>query len=132
MKVDKIIPQGSHLWTAEGAAAGRRRYVDGQDKDKPTDETRVPHVEAFVAAVRLRIENLDPDKPLARPLCEVGFATTPLERLEQHAKHQSSNYLMNLTDSTCRILYGQRFEIKQFVLFHMFEPVQAAIGEVLF
>lgn len=132
MKVDKIIPQGSHLWTAEGAAAGRRRYVDGQDKDKPKDETRVPHVEAFVAAVRLRIKTLDPDKPLVRPLCEVGFATTPLERLEQHAKHQSSNYLMNLTDSTCRILYGQRFEIKQFVLFHMFEPVQAAIGEVLF
>jgi hypothetical protein len=42
MKVDKVVPQGSHGWTSDGAAADRRRYIDGDgDKERLKDKTRL-------------------------------------------------------------------------------------------
>lgn len=49
-----------------------------------------------------RVPQADFDKPLARPLCEVGYSNNAETRLKMHRKHTESNYLPNLTHAICQ------------------------------
>lgn len=106
------------------AVAGERKYVKG--------ETQSDTCLAWIQNTRARISSLLPDVPLDRPLAEVGYATVPIERLEQqHAKHTSSNYLMNLCEAICEVLYGQRYSIAQYIVFHTFHLAHAMYAEII-
>ena len=81
-------------------------------------------------ATRTRIQHYPPNVPLQRPLSEVGWARNLQERLDQHTKHQSSNYLMNMTESICRVKYKD-YGIRQYGIFRIFETEHAMLGEIL-
>ena len=102
---------------------GDRKYVNSK--------THQANITAWLAATRARLNGCPADEPLARPLCEVGYATKPGERLEYHSKYLNSNYIMNLTEAVCKTMFRQ-YSMAQFVLFHLFHPVHAMIGEIIF
>ena len=67
---------------------------------------------------------------VVRPLCEIGYATRPQRRLEEHSKHQKSNYLMNLTDAICKWKFPQ-YKIVQYVVFSVVHFTHASFAEIL-
>jgi hypothetical protein len=111
--------------SAQKAAEGARMYI-------PVDKAaRIEVIKAWIAHVRTRIENLPPDHRLERPLCEIGYAAKPIERLLQHKKHTDSNYIMNLTEAVCKEMWGDKYRIEQFVLFHLWKNTHAMSAEIL-
>lgn len=52
---------------------------------------------------RLQIPLSEHNKPLQFPLCEVGYSVRCVERLKQHASHNSSNYVMKLADAVLNV-----------------------------
>lgn len=110
-------------WSLTESVAGKRKYIK--------DEAQAEKCSAWIENVRHRISSLPADQPLERPLAEVGYATTPIERLDQHARHSSSNYLMNLCEAICWVLYGDRYSITQYVVFHSFHLTHAMYAEIV-
>jgi len=119
--VDQALP--SKVWNREKAMRGERRYIEGR--------TQARKCNFWIAAARQRLEGLSPDESLARPWAECGYATHPNERLDQHAKHTSSNYLMNLTDAICKTQFQGKYIISQFVVHQIIHYTHAMYGEVL-
>jgi len=111
--------QGSKL-------GGKRKYFVKKDM---TAQHRIQITTSWAAKCRARLQNEDQQSPLPRPLVEVGYASA-LKRLDQHQKHQSSNYLMNLTEAICKVEFPDFF-IKQFVVFHIFDVTHAMFGEII-
>ncbi|KAF2418218.1 hypothetical protein EJ08DRAFT_703193 [Tothia fuscella] len=87
----------------------------------------------------------DPEErrmPMAMPLNEVGYANNCVRRLEAHAAHTSSNYIMNLAESALvlaaklngkgdrAVRYG--YQVKQWVIYNLFEPAQGVLAEIFF
>jgi len=105
---------------------GRRRYIDSYHRRNVC----VRWIAATRARLRGHADDGEMDKPLERPLCEVGYATNPLERLQQHEAHESPNYLMNLTHAIC-VLKFQQYSMVPFVVLHMFNPTHAMLGEII-
>lgn len=120
VRVDSIIGKP---WSLTESVAGKRKYIK--------DEARAEKCLAWIENVKHRLSSLPADQPLERPLAEVGYATTPIERLDQHARHSSSNYLMNLCEAICRVLYGHRYSIEQYVVFHNFHLTHAMYAEIV-
>ncbi|KAF2139518.1 uncharacterized protein K452DRAFT_310478 [Aplosporella prunicola CBS 121167] len=87
------------------------------------------------AALEARIKQLPTDlqdKPLHPPLRYIGYGN-PAKRLENHIKHQSSNYIMNLTESTCRAVWKNRgFRVEGFPIYWCETPEACIASEVLF
>jgi hypothetical protein len=127
---------------------GYRHYLKGdsektrqrQNYDSSPDPTQKLKVLAWCKMVRVRIDSMDPleqDKPLAMPLCEIGYSWECLERLTQHKNHQSSNYVMNLCEAVCSMLYhrgalSKNYHMLQFVIFNCWEPAQGILAELFF
>jgi len=120
VEVDSVIGKP---WPLTESVAGKRKYIK--------DEGQAEKCIAWIENVRHRISSLPADQPLERPLAEVGYATTPIERLDQHARHTSSNYLMNLCEAICWVLYGDRYSIAQYVVFHTFHLSHAMYAEIV-
>ena len=120
VEVDSMIGKP---WSLSESVAGKRKYI--------RDEGQAEKCFAWIENVRHRISSLPADQPLERPLAEVGYATTPIERLDQHARHTSSNYLMNLCEAICWVLYGDRYSIAQYVVFHTFHLSHAMYAEIV-
>jgi hypothetical protein len=106
----------------QGRPTGDRKYVNSK--------THQANITAWLAATRARLNGCPAEEPLARPLCEIGYARKLGEGLEQHSKHSSSNYVMNLTEAVCKTMFKQ-YTMAQYVLFHLCNPVHAMIGEVI-
>jgi hypothetical protein len=104
------------------AKKGQRRYLEKSSRRDICLE--------WVHNTRKQLEGLAANEPLPRPWCEIGYATYPYNRLEEHKKHQSSNYLMNLTDAICRYRFD-RFVIHQYVVFHISHVTHAMFAEIL-
>jgi hypothetical protein len=119
--VDQALP--SKVWNREKAMRGERRYIEGR--------TQARKCNAWIAAARQCLEGLSPDESPARPWAECGYATHPNERLDQHAKHTSSHYLMNLTDAICKTQFQGKYTISQFVVHQLIHYTHAMYGEVL-
>jgi hypothetical protein len=121
MLVDTASP--TKTWSKTTVQRGERRYIEGPNQAKTCL--------AWVEASRQRLDSLPEDVPLARPWAECGYATVPNERLEQHARHSSSNYLMNLTEAICKAKFAGRFYIEQYVVHHIAHHTHAMYGEIL-
>ncbi|KAN0100007.1 hypothetical protein V8E51_013782 [Hyaloscypha variabilis] len=119
--LDQALP--SQVWTKDKAMKGARRYIDG-----PVQARKCT---AWIEASRQRLESLPDDAIISRPWAECGYATIPNDRLGEHSKHLSSNYLMNLTDAICIAKLGGKYKIEQFVLYQIFHYTHAMYGEIL-
>ena len=75
-------------------------------------------------------QRLGRDRWLA--LTEVGYATAPATRLDQHARHESSNASMNVFTAVATNLFDRRYRCRGFILCPLFDPLQAAIAEQFF
>ncbi|MCJ1247196.1 hypothetical protein MMC30_004410 [Trapelia coarctata] len=72
-------------------------------------------------------------QPLDAPLVEIGYTAAVKERLAAHRSHHpSSNYIMNLVEAICQVLWRDKFKMTQFVIFRIFNPPQAVAAEILF
>ncbi|KAK0099236.1 hypothetical protein ONS95_006393 [Cadophora gregata] len=121
-KVDSALP--SKVWGPRSAKEGKRRYIESDIQAGKCME--------WIEATRERLRGLSADEPLERPLCEVGFAKTPHERLAQHAAHTSSNYLMNLAEAICMTHnHLSQYRIKQYVVHHLAHHTHAMYDEIL-
>ncbi|KAL3426660.1 hypothetical protein PVAG01_00169 [Phlyctema vagabunda] len=109
--------------TAETAKQGLRRYI-------PNDAALATCLK-WIEALRTRLSNEPPHSPLTRSLSEVGYATNPTDRLKEHSKHQSSNYLMNLMESLCAVKLLGRYSIWKCVLFQIVDETHGMLGEII-
>ncbi|EMR86909.1 hypothetical protein BcDW1_4548 [Botrytis cinerea BcDW1] len=118
-KIDEMI--GNH----KAEPDGKRRYIKGDTQYKVINE--------WISLVRGRIEfdklNNRWNEPLTRPISEVGFASS-LQRLDQHRKHVSSNYIMNLIEAIFA-LEGGVYRNRQYIVFNCIEPCHGTFGEIL-
>ena len=116
---------GTKSWSSTGVALqGKRRYIES--------DSQFDTCLAWVESSRARLSRLPLDKPLDRPFAELGYASNPNVRLNQHAKHTSSNYLMNLTEAICMAKFNENYSIKQYVVLHLIHYAHAMWGEILY
>jgi hypothetical protein len=119
-RIDSAL--ASPNWGRISAIAGRKRYLESPEQTKTCLN--------WAKAARERMEGLPMNEPLVRPWAECGYATYPTERLDQYAKHNSSNYLMNLTDAICRLEFPS-YRIRQYVVHHIVHYTHAMYDEIL-
>jgi hypothetical protein len=124
-----------------GTPEKQAEYTLDPDKFDARHQIREENLKAQLYCLLERLSSIpaeDGDEPLEIPLGEVGYAGHATERLKQHAKHTtSSNYLMNLWEAVCKVLYGQdvlqsSFRIHQYVIFTCYIPSHAILGETFF
>ncbi|KAK5696434.1 hypothetical protein LTR97_007735 [Elasticomyces elasticus] len=69
--------------------------------------------------------------PIPGGFSEFGYSYDTEKRLEQHAKHDSSNYLMNIVDALCMI-YFPEYKLYHFVMHHVLVRNLAELAEMYF
>ena len=130
-------------WDAEFTRKGYRRYFDARNtadekgsflparrSTRPRAQTQI-----FLKELRRRIEKLKgkgfQHRPSLRPLVEIGYAKEPMQRIEDHAEHVGSNYIMSLFHVLMLQNFGQDFQLTQHVIYSCWGPNQAWASEVL-
>ncbi|KAK8230948.1 hypothetical protein HDK90DRAFT_556923 [Phyllosticta capitalensis] len=98
---------------------GHRRYTK--------QENREDKLRQFVAHVRKRIDHEGP----TRPFSEFGFTNNHHRRLEDHARHHKSNFIMNLMEAVSAVIAPGVFKVKQFIIYMCWGPEQGWVGEIL-
>jgi len=78
-------------WTVAVADKGDRRYC--------SKDSHSSNIHKWVSALKARLEGGEPEVPLTRAICEVGYAIFPCKRLKEHKKRINSNYIMNLVEA---------------------------------
>ncbi|KAF2649909.1 hypothetical protein K491DRAFT_554836, partial [Lophiostoma macrostomum CBS 122681] len=104
----------------------------------PRSAQRIATLLKFCEGIHKRWLDTPPhlrDAPLTYPPGECGYARNSHARLEQHRRHISSNYVMNLVEDICTHLYTtnrfpQHFRMHQFIIYLIFQPTQAEIAEI--
>ncbi|KAI7163587.1 hypothetical protein KC349_g1261 [Hortaea werneckii] len=73
----------------------------------------------------------DQHNPHKHVLVEFGFSSTLVDRLRQHRKHTSSNFLMNLYHACLTYRHGNRYILHQNVIALCARPQYATLLEIL-
>lgn len=90
----------------------------------------------FVERLRARLSSVpadDSEKPMQFPLIEVGYSKRCLNQLKSHARHNSSNYIMNLTEAifaSARGEFRSLYFMHQAVICLIWRSEQAEIAEI--
>lgn len=126
-------------WDPNFAKLGHRRYMDfDYDSLRPVKKRqhRIENTTSFVSKMMLRIEEAEAAGAIhvssPEDTVEVGYTMNPFERLQDHRKHNHSNYIMNLTQAIFEILYPDTFVLQQHVLHVHWRSTQCRIGEIIF
>jgi hypothetical protein len=108
-------------WQAAKSDGGQRRYC-----------LKAVHKETLLEFVKQTKERLKGVGigPLARTFAEVGYALKPVDRLAQHAKYTSSNYIMNLMEAIS-MKNKQDYRNRQYVILHCVHPTHGMYGEIV-
>lgn len=142
--IDALYPTSRNQWSAFPTSPPKdwRRYYwqekrDKTDKRPPAcSEERARKSKDFVSALKDRIRSMKVSlhkTPFAVPLCEVGWSVDPLTRLRSHERHSRSNYIMNLFEAICGVLYpGSHYRMAQEVIYLVYRPEQAFAAEIFF
>ncbi|KAI4125336.1 MAG: hypothetical protein LQ338_004318 [Usnochroma carphineum] len=89
----------------------------------------------FVANMRTRLQEEYGAEyehmPLMAPVVEVGFSDKVFERLRQHRRHQSSNYIMNLAEALFKYQYPGMFRLHQHIIYRCWREIQPWYAEIL-
>ncbi|ORY12138.1 hypothetical protein BCR34DRAFT_600886 [Clohesyomyces aquaticus] len=124
-------------WNRALTKAGHRRYLAKDGYITPAQPSYTQGVYAFAEAVYRRVQSLnlseeDMKKPFNPAMAEIGYTCNCEGRLREHRSHRCSNRLMNLFEAVCMVLFGNRYRIRQFVIYLVWEPDQAAVAEMIF
>lgn len=119
------------------SASGHRKYLC--TPRTPRSPTRLTTLRRFCTGITLRHAQTPAHlhtTPFPFPPGEVGYTHNAALRLSQHRLHHSSNALLNLVEDTCTHLFrdallAQHFRPRQFVVFLVFRPAQAALAEIV-
>ncbi|KAF7449344.1 hypothetical protein TUN199_02168 [Pyrenophora tritici-repentis] len=90
----------------------------------------------FIDQLRARIASVpleDRDKPMQHPLVEIGYSKRCLDRLKDHARHNSSTYIMNLTAAifhATRNAVSKVYKIQKAGIYLIWLPEHAEISEI--
>jgi hypothetical protein len=114
--------------------SGDAKYIS---RDGIRSDTRVQKILDFCRNLEIRLDRRGAygalwKHPLDAAIVEVGYARAPVTRLQQHRQHSSSNYIMNLCSATGFVLFGKKYDMRQYVIFPIFNQYQACIGEKIF
>ncbi|KAF2014332.1 hypothetical protein BU24DRAFT_433748 [Aaosphaeria arxii CBS 175.79] len=118
---------------------GQRKYLVTPSSSR--SKARIARINLFSNSIRRRFLSTplpDRDLPLWPPPSEVGYSINSPSRLSQHRRHQSSNYIMNLTEDICTHLHltqhelfrTQHFILHSFIIYLIFRPQQVHIAEI--
>jgi hypothetical protein len=133
-KVDRLI-HPSKQWPVTLAAKNLRRYTEWkswlQDEDRYPDTAHREMVSYFAGQVCQRVQSLPRDVPLRDPLIEIGYSVNSFDRLDQHARHRNSNYLMNLSQALFEHLYPGMFRLQQQIVYACWRKEQTWLGEIV-
>ncbi|KAI9878032.1 MAG: hypothetical protein M1830_002113 [Pleopsidium flavum] len=138
IRIDKAFNPNSR-WGKARVENGEFKYLYSPTQGGPDHrpcQSHIDNINEFCRNLETRMQNLHNTplwtKPLTVPLVEYGYAGYPVQRLASHRAHQNSNYIMNLVDAICRVLFHDRFHIEQYIIYHIFQPHQAVAAEVIF
>ena len=127
------------LWNVGRAKHGFRRYFDNKEHEENPNIKSVPRrdiARAFLKGMRLRIRKAKADgrleMPLAAPVTEVGYSANPLQRIESHQRHTSSNFLMNLLEAIFQHHFPGCFSMHGTCVFSCFRVEHCWTAEVVF
>jgi len=111
--------------------SGSRKYLCDENGDFINE--RSIRIRKWIQAMRNRFKGLEDDHIPTSPLCEVEYARHPEKRLKAQAKHDESNYIMNLSEAVCQVLFPDvGFHISHFVLYHLHKAEHSVVAEILF
>lgn len=135
--VDQIIhPSGK--WPVRLAAKGLRRYTEYTSYIVDEDPYSCDHRRRIVTDFALAMDNRclvekgqgRAHVPLSSPVDEVGFSNDPRRRLAQHRKHESSNYLMNLSEALFEYVWPGKFRLQQCTIYSCWTSEQCWMSEI--
>ncbi|KAL8927701.1 MAG: hypothetical protein Q9208_002116 [Pyrenodesmia sp. 3 TL-2023] len=136
--VDQLIyPTDKWPPSRRGPLRKLRRYAEFETWTQNESDLVCTHrrrtIADFVANMRFRLESEEKleHKPLTAPVIEVGFSDKVYERLSQHRRHQSSNYIMNLAQALFEYSYPGMFHLHQHVIYHCWREFQPWYAEIL-
>ncbi|EON69630.1 hypothetical protein W97_08890 [Coniosporium apollinis CBS 100218] len=114
---------------------GHRKYLTTSTPSSIKGiEVRTKRVKEFTGALVERYkatpEALRSER-MKTALMEFGYSRDPGDRLQQHFRHRSSNYLFNLTRAVNMVIWPGRFGLAQFVVLPLFESEMAALAEII-
>ena len=129
-------------WPSTFSIQKGRRYRDltsrtiGKDKVCPTKNvSRQEIMGRFLKYAEQEMTGLiqagHGDRPCPRALVEIGYGKKPGKRLEAHARHINSNYLMNFLDTARLLHYGQDFYFAQHILYSCWATSQSWLAEII-
>ncbi|KAL1640762.1 hypothetical protein SLS58_006584 [Diplodia intermedia] len=116
-----------------------RRYLRTANNHMYSIE-RLVNLKTFCKSLKHRFEgmtSLDRLLPLDHPLGLFGWSIDADARKSHHLSHQSSNYIMNLTEAVCQHLYENdvlfmQYRMQAYPICFLAEPEQSIAAELLF
>lgn len=89
-------------------------------------------IERFIDGIKKRLLTSPyPDSPMESAILEFGYGLYIPDRLKAHRSHTDSNYIMNLYESICRVMWPGIFRLHQFAIFLIVTPDEAATSEMV-
>lgn len=138
-EIDQLL-YPSACWPSQLAHEGLRRYSDFKNISKHKNQLlpntkRRQVIKDFTHAMRLRIDAaFEAGKghtPFTAPVVEIGFSVNPHQRLNDHRRHRSSNYLINLAEACMAYSFPKRFRLQQSFLCTCFRKPHPWLGEII-
>jgi hypothetical protein len=117
----------------QSGKTGKQQYSWMESSD------RVKNVRTFLKSLRERLAAIPKAewyKPLEHPLVEYGYADDSPTRLKQHARHSSSNYIMNLMEAVAywalrKKQIQTKYRMEQCVIYLIWQRPQAHLSEII-
>lgn len=134
--IDQAMNRTS-TWPIALSQKGLRRYTDFKQVNvnnlHKQDEHRRYVIQSFLSDLRTQLQKAaDCDRPRMIPFVEVGFSNNVKARLKQHAKHTSSNYIMNLFHAVIEHRFPSTFVLHQQVIYLCLDATETWLGEIAF
>ncbi|OJD29817.1 uncharacterized protein BKCO1_710004 [Diplodia corticola] len=140
-KYDKLasyVDTDTLIQPSKASDMGRRKYLAaGHGEISPQ---RTEQVEIFMKALTDRLDQLpteDENEPMTRPLQHFSWKVESTSRIEHDLYHESSKYIMGLTEAIFRYLDGSgylpnQYRLDEYPICFQWEPEHAIAGEILF
>ncbi|THY34315.1 hypothetical protein D6D01_02019 [Aureobasidium pullulans] len=109
-------------------------YIDNSDHEYLEKPVWRVQIERFIPGIKnrlLRYTFTDPDSPMESAILEFGYDLYIPDRLKAHRSHTDSNYIINLFESICHVMWPRRFRLHQFATFLVVTLDEAATAEMV-
>lgn len=123
-------------WNETLSKAGRRKYLAALSSPYGTpSEARLAELELFCQKLHARLDKIptaDWQEPLRFPLVDVAYTVNYEARLASNEQHTGArDFLMNLVEAMCSVLFPGQYRVKQFPIYLIFEAQQAVMADLV-